>query len=88
VIPRSVVAPGGVNPADFPDGGLEAWLVVLGSFCCLFCQFWVDQLHWCLSRLLPGALTYGVFIKYDILDTIFRVVHDVLWRPVLRQDFR
>lgn len=34
VIPRSPPTPGGVNPADFPDGGLEAWLVVLGGFCC------------------------------------------------------
>lgn len=34
---------GGVNPASFPDGGLEAWLVVLGSFCCLFCSFgWIN----------------------------------------------
>lgn len=29
---------GGVNPADFPDGGLEAWLVVFGGWCCLFCE--------------------------------------------------
>ena len=29
---------GGINPADFPDGGLEAWLVVLGGWCCLFCR--------------------------------------------------
>jgi len=26
--PKSTPAPGGVNPADFPDGGFEAWLVV------------------------------------------------------------
>jgi hypothetical protein len=32
VVPKAVV--GGVKPADFPDGGLEAWLVVLGGFCC------------------------------------------------------
>ena len=32
-------APGGTNPADFPDGGLEAWLVVLGGWCTLFCTF-------------------------------------------------
>ena len=31
--------PGGFNPADFPDGGLEAWLVVLGGWCALFCTF-------------------------------------------------
>ncbi|KAL3426234.1 monocarboxylate permease-like protein [Phlyctema vagabunda] len=34
---------GGINPADFPDGGLEAWLVVLGGWCCLFCSFgWIN----------------------------------------------
>jgi MFS family permease len=34
---------GGPNPADFPDGGLEAWLVVLGGWCCLFCSFgWIN----------------------------------------------
>lgn len=34
---------GGVNPADFPDGGLEAWLVVLGCWCGLFCSFgWIN----------------------------------------------
>lgn len=34
---------GGTNPADFPDGGLEAWLVVLGSWCALFSSFgWIN----------------------------------------------
>lgn len=32
-------APPGLSPADFPDGGLEAWLVVLGGWCALFCTF-------------------------------------------------
>ena len=32
---------GGINPADFPDGGTEAWLVVFGGFCCLFCEWWM-----------------------------------------------
>ena len=33
----------GPNPADFPDGGLEAWLVVLGGFCAIFCSFgWIN----------------------------------------------
>ena len=39
VVPKSTPAPGGVNPDDFPDGGLEAWMVVLGGWCCLFCSF-------------------------------------------------
>lgn len=28
-----------VTPHDFPDGGLEAWLVVFGAFCALFLVF-------------------------------------------------
>ncbi|KAI0123710.1 major facilitator superfamily transporter [Xylariales sp. AK1849] len=31
--------PPGFAPADFPDGGLDAWLCVLGGFCALFCTF-------------------------------------------------
>ena len=32
-----------VDPSAFPDGGLEAWLVVSGAFCCLFCSFgWIN----------------------------------------------
>lgn len=39
--PQPVV--GGINPADFPDGGLEANLVLLGGWCCLFCSFgWIN----------------------------------------------
>ncbi|KAH9985673.1 MFS general substrate transporter [Xylariaceae sp. FL0662B] len=37
--PPAPPAPGGLNPADFPDGGLAAWLVVLGGFLALFCTF-------------------------------------------------
>lgn len=33
----------GMGPGDFPDGGLQAWLVVSGAFCCLFCSFgWIN----------------------------------------------
>ncbi|KAJ9133406.1 Major facilitator superfamily transporter [Pleurostoma richardsiae] len=32
-------APPGMNPADFPDGGMQAWLVVFGGWCGLFCTF-------------------------------------------------
>ncbi|KAM0794111.1 major facilitator superfamily domain-containing protein, partial [Usnea florida] len=34
--------PPGMAPADFPDGGLTAWSVCLGAFCCLFASFgWI-----------------------------------------------
>ncbi|KAK7736717.1 hypothetical protein SLS53_006927 [Cytospora paraplurivora] len=29
----------GFHPSDFPDGGRQAWLVVFGSWCGLFCTF-------------------------------------------------
>ena len=33
----------GPNPKDFPDGGLQAWLVVVGGFCAIFCSFgWIN----------------------------------------------
>ena len=38
--------PGLTDPSSFPDGGLEAWLVVFGAFCCLFCSFgWINCMH-------------------------------------------
>jgi len=34
------------NPDDFPDGGLQAWLVVVGGFCAVFCSFgWINCEH-------------------------------------------
>ncbi|KAL2863151.1 putative MFS monocarboxylate transporter (Mct) [Aspergillus lucknowensis] len=31
------------HPSQYPDGGLQAWLVVAGAFCCLFCSFgWIN----------------------------------------------
>lgn len=31
--------PPGMNPSDFPDGGITAWTVVFGGWCGLFCTF-------------------------------------------------
>ncbi|KAK0848485.1 hypothetical protein LTS02_014051 [Friedmanniomyces endolithicus] len=37
--------PGGFDPSQFPDGGLQAWLCVLGCFCILFCSFgWINSI--------------------------------------------
>jgi hypothetical protein len=31
------------DPSAYPDGGLRAWLVVAGAFCCLFVSFgWIN----------------------------------------------
>ncbi|KAJ0414074.1 MFS general substrate transporter [Aspergillus carlsbadensis] len=33
----------GLDPSDFPDGGLKAWSVVAGGWCCLFCSYgWIN----------------------------------------------
>ncbi|KJR88946.1 monocarboxylate transporter [Sporothrix schenckii 1099-18] len=37
--PAPPAAPPGMSPADFPDGGLQAWSVVFGGWCGLFCTF-------------------------------------------------
>ncbi|TQN70091.1 MFS transporter asaE [Colletotrichum shisoi] len=37
--PSGPAAPPGMNPADFPDGGIQAWTVVFGGWCALFCTF-------------------------------------------------
>ncbi|KAG9231434.1 major facilitator superfamily domain-containing protein [Amylocarpus encephaloides] len=43
VVSQPAAKPGGVNPADFPDGGLEAWLVVAGGWCAMFVSFgWIN----------------------------------------------
>lgn len=40
------------DPGSFPDGGGEAWMVVLGSFCALFVSFgWVNCERIC--HILP-----------------------------------
>lgn len=37
-----------MDPSSFPDGGWQAWLVVLGSFCNMFVSFgWIN----CMSIL-------------------------------------
>ena len=34
---------GPFDPRSNPDGGLQAWLVVVGCACCLFCSFgWIN----------------------------------------------
>jgi hypothetical protein len=39
------------NPDDFPDGGFQAWLVVVGGFCAVFCSFgWINCEHWSESE--------------------------------------
>ncbi|PVI04588.1 MFS general substrate transporter [Periconia macrospinosa] len=39
----SAPSPAGQDPKAFPDGGWEAWLVVLGGFCAAFASFgWVN----------------------------------------------
>ncbi|KAI1817670.1 monocarboxylate permease-like protein [Poronia punctata] len=50
-VPPLPSGPGAFNPADFPDGGREAWLVVAGASLILFCSF----------GLINCA---GVFVQY------------------------
>ena len=38
-VPAATAPPNFMDPASFPDGGLQAWLCVLGAFCALFVSF-------------------------------------------------
>lgn len=43
VATANAAPPAGPNPADFPDGGVKAWTVVVGSWCCLFASMgWIN----------------------------------------------
>ncbi|KAK9412855.1 putative Major facilitator superfamily (MFS) profile domain-containing protein [Seiridium unicorne] len=58
---RPAGAPPGFSPADFPDGGRDAWLTVLGGFCAMFCTFGlVNCVGVFLSYYVQGPLSsYG-----------------------------
>jgi hypothetical protein len=59
------------DPSAFPDGGLEAWTVVLGAFCTLFVSFgWINckfrgtpiiwlVFAWTVNRVLAKGI--GIF---------------------------
>ena len=49
--------PDGINPADFPDGGWQAWLVVFGGWCGLFCTFGTAR---ALDHGMPVASAIGL----------------------------
>ncbi|KAK5168867.1 uncharacterized protein LTR77_006176 [Saxophila tyrrhenica] len=59
--------PGAFDPRQNPDGGLKAWLCVLGGFCSLFCSFgWINcvgvfqtyyQMHQ-LSEYAPDTIAW------------------------------
>ncbi|KAG6041230.1 hypothetical protein E4U41_005513 [Claviceps citrina] len=48
---------------DFPDGGLDAWLVVLGAWCVSFCSYgWINKKRF--SRIIVMATGVGTFQEY------------------------
>ena len=91
--PAAPAIPNFMDPASFPDGGMQAWLCVLGSFCALFVSFGtqcngvfsgsilttdrLDQLYWCLPELLPNSPTVHLLTKYCCVDSILGSVSHV-----------
>ena len=68
---QAPAAPAGFNPADFPDGGFEAWLVVFGGFLALFCSFGLVN---CI----------GVFQQYYVTGPLSEYTEsEVSWIPSL-----
>lgn len=59
--------------APAPDGGLEAWLVVLGAWCSSFCSYgWINSkfIHECKMRvsLRPRPRPAGRFDARDLCE--------------------
>jgi hypothetical protein len=54
-----------------PDGGITAWLVVLGAWCILFCSF-----GWINSMLLPHPLPYSRSNRNDRHGDISELLRD------------
>jgi hypothetical protein len=82
---------GPMDPASFPDGGAEAWLVVSGAFCCLFCSFgWINAIGEFqayyetgpLSNYSPSTISWSTFFWSSIFLTIpFVESRDMVWEP-------
>lgn len=54
-------------PTDFPDGGLQAWLVVIGGFCLVFASFgWINcqSLQTSMKLMLMQHVGIGIFQDY------------------------
>ena len=54
-----------------PDGGLQAWLMVLGAWCSLFCTFgWINSTS-TLSNVHPTIFKYSInsFLLYQVLES-------------------
>jgi len=61
------------DPRENPDGGFDAWLVVLGAFCCMFCSFgWINCEYCCFPpQSLCDFHYYAVFLA-TLIVLIFR----------------
>ena len=83
--------PSMTDPSQFPDGGWEACLVVLGSFCAVFCSFgWINCTFYTLP-IAPEAFAdkncyTGIGVFQDYYQTTLLSAYSpstVSWIPAL-----
>lgn len=69
--------PAAPGPGAFPDGGLRAWLVVLGGFCTIFASFgWINCKPFCvLIRHHTDRRKASVFSRHITRRTSFAPIH-------------
>lgn len=59
------------HPSQFPEGGFEAWLVVVGAFSCVFCSFgWINCGTDTALPFLRHALTVILYDRYRNLPRL------------------
>lgn len=57
----AAASPPAFDPRENPDGGFDAWLVVLGAFCCMFCSFgWIN----CECCCFPSSLHFPLLCRF------------------------
>ncbi|KAL2845476.1 MFS general substrate transporter [Aspergillus pseudoustus] len=64
------------DPSEFPDGGLKAWSVVVGGWCCLFCSYgWINTIglfqtfyqQELLRTHSPGAISWITSVETGMM---------------------
>jgi hypothetical protein len=82
--------PPGMAPHQFPDGGFDAWLVVFGGWCGLFCTFGLVNcvgvfveyyVHGPLQQYSASSITWILSMQVFMMSFLSAVVRYTTFSP-------